>query len=290
MGISEEFIKKVLLGINYDTNKTLSENKIDLFEQKEKTNLDFFKGLKYTKGMTFNQYVGDDAKPIKLNIPIEISQELLKKEKEEQEKRKKEEYKKTPRGYAASLGYTNWKYLQSLFGCPSVKENKEENIKCNLNIKKALEQGWKPGDDVPENLKSNFKNKNNSKDNNKSDEKNDIPDNETYGEKKPKDENIPGVIPPKFDGNFYDWFIKNFNYPQEAISNKISGTVFVKFTVNEDGSISDVNASSENLAEDIITKDAIELVKKMPNWIPSTKDDVNIKSFVTIPIEYILSE
>jgi len=276
MDKSQEFIKKVMLGINYNTKKTLSENKIIIFEQDEIP----FKYNKYVPGMSFNQYVGDDKKTVNLtSTPIYKSPELLKKEKEEL-------YKKTPRGYAVSLGYNDWKHLQSLFGCPSYKENKEENIKCNLNIKKALEQGWNPNKDVPESLKSSYYDKDKLENKNKSKNPNNTPDVNNYGEPSPSVNEIPGLKNAEFDGDFYSWFNENFVYPEDAEKNSIEGTVNITFTVNSDGSVSNfiVNDSINTVLSDY----TIFLFKTMPNWYPAEQDGKKIQSKVTIPVEFSL--
>jgi len=288
MDISQEFISKVMLGIKYDTKKTLSENKneISLFEQNEFPN--------------FNDYIGDSNKKT-VKLTYQKSAEEIKKEKEGLLKKQAEEYKKTPRGYAESLGYKDWKLLQSLFCCPTYKENKNENIKCNLNIKKALEQSWKVGDEVPKNLKSSYcednqtngdekKQKNDvngeqNKDNNNN--KDDRPnDHKNYGDPNPNTEEIPGLTHAKFDGDFNDWFNSSFIYPEIAEKQGIEGVVNVTFFIDIDGSI--INTYTDNKSNPILSNYAKKLIDSMPKWIPAEKYGNKIKTKIDLPINFTL--
>jgi TonB family protein len=191
--------------------------------------------------------------------------------------------KMAPRLYVSSLGFNEWKKYQTDFCCPTKKENEKENIICNQNIGKAFENGYRPGDPIPENLKSYYCKDNTGNVGSSSGEK--ITD--QYGHPEPpKVDQITGVSEAQFDGSISDWFNLNFKYPSDAESKGIEGTVDVSFTVDTDGNIKNVESTSD--VDESLRQNAIDLVKKMPKWVPSNKDGVNIESKVTLPIEYFL--
>jgi protein TonB len=67
-------------------------------------------------------------------------------------------------------------------------------------------------------------------------------------------------------GQFVHWIHSKLatNYPQAAIENNLQGTVRVSFTVNVDGTLSDVK--SIRRVDPILEECVIELVKKSPKW------------------------
>ena len=93
-------------------------------------------------------------------------------------------------------------------------------------------------------------------------------------------------IMPKFNGDRNAYLFKNIHYPQKAIDKNIEGKVYVKFVVNEDGSISDV----------VIIKgigggcdeEAKRVVMSMPNWSPGMQNGKKVKVMFTLPIWFKL--
>jgi TonB family protein len=217
-----------------------------------------------------------------------------------------------PRLYASSLGYKDWASYQKQFCCPTYAENPKENEKCNQNIGLAFEQGWRPGDGVPEGMKSHYCK---GEVEFSSDEV--IIDDGTgqgiegEGEGTYLDLNDGGkeaLFVSKEDPYFKDlhpeetiwdaefvggesklkmWFEENFSYPKDALRKKQSGVCEITFIVNTDGSLSDFTILRGS-GFVVLDNYALELVKKMPNWDPATKDGVKIQSKVTMPIEFNL--
>ena len=62
---------------------------------------------------------------------------------------------------------------------------------------------------------------------------------------------------------------RNVKYPVKAEENGIQGRVICSFIVETDGSISDVKV--EIPVDPSLDKEAIRVVKSMPNWIPGTQ-------------------
>ena len=220
-----------------------------------------------------------------------------------------------PRLYAASLGHKDWKMYQEQFCCPTVQENKTEHIKCNQNIAKAMKQGWKPGDGIPDGMRSSYCKGEESIssdevaiDNgtgtgiegtgegtyvNLSDEGSTealfaMETDPYFKDLKPEET----IWEPEFVGGeskFNTWFEENFLYPKQALRKKLTGVSEISFIVNVDGTLSDftvLRGSGQKILDDY----AIELLKTMPNWNPATKSGVKIQSKVTLPIEFNISD
>ncbi|MDI3544687.1 MAG: periplasmic protein TonB [Rikenellaceae bacterium] len=79
---------------------------------------------------------------------------------------------------------------------------------------------------------------------------------------------------------------KNIKYPKQAIKDKISGTVYVQFIVEKDGSISDVKVVRGIGGG--CDEEAVRVITKMPNWIPAKQKGMPVRSFYVIPMEFVL--
>nr|WP_299202468.1 energy transducer TonB [uncultured Brumimicrobium sp.] len=73
-------------------------------------------------------------------------------------------------------------------------------------------------------------------------------------------------------------------YPEISMSNGDSGTVYVRFSINPDGFIGDVEILRGVSAE--INKEVIRFINNMPKWIPA--EDNTEKVFAVIPIHFRL--
>jgi len=94
-------------------------------------------------------------------------------------------------------------------------------------------------------------------------------------------------IMPKFIGGDVElaqFLSKNIIYPQKAKKKGIEGKVFVKFAVNIDGTISDVFITQGTDKE--LDKEAIRVVKAMPNWSPGMQDGKAVKVYFVLPINF----
>lgn len=84
------------------------------------------------------------------------------------------------------------------------------------------------------------------------------------------------------------WLKANLKYPQEAIANKLEGTVVVGFTVAEDGSITQAAVSIG--VKPALDKEALRLVNSMPKWKPALKDGKPVSAYKAIPIVFSLKK
>ncbi|MFH1120864.1 MAG: TonB family protein [Bacteroidota bacterium] len=76
----------------------------------------------------------------------------------------------------------------------------------------------------------------------------------------------------------------NLRMPEDAANNRISGKVVLEFTVNPDGSLSDITVvRSLGFGCD---EEAIRLVRLMPAWIPGKQRGIVVKAKVSLPFYF----
>lgn len=94
---------------------------------------------------------------------------------------------------------------------------------------------------------------------------------------------------PEFVGGqakMYQYLGENIKYPASAQRANISGRVFVKFVVEDDGSIGEVNVMKGiGFGCD---EEAIRVVKSMPKWKPGVQNGKNVRVYYNMPIVYRL--
>lgn len=94
---------------------------------------------------------------------------------------------------------------------------------------------------------------------------------------------------PEFPGGIqalYKYLGENVKYPQAAKANGISGKVFVNFTVEKDGSITDVKIIRG--VHELLDKEAIRVVKAFPKWKPGKQRGKAVRVSYNIPISFVL--
>ncbi len=85
---------------------------------------------------------------------------------------------------------------------------------------------------------------------------------------------------------FRDWIQANMVYPPEAIKNKMYGKVVVKFAINSEGKLSDIEVLRS--ASPILSESAIQALTKSPDWIPAKVKGQAVKQQFVIPVEFAL--
>jgi TonB family protein len=95
---------------------------------------------------------------------------------------------------------------------------------------------------------------------------------------------------PKFQGKeaseFTKWIHSKLTYPQKAQDNNIQGTVRVSFTVNTDGTLSDIKSikTVDPMLEDAV----IEIIKQSPKWTPGSQQRKPVRVPYQVPIVFKL--
>ena len=82
---------------------------------------------------------------------------------------------------------------------------------------------------------------------------------------------------------------KSFRYPEAAQSDAIQGTVVVRFIVDKDGNVSDVEAIS-GPDQDGLREEAVRVIKKSGKWIPAVQNGRNVKSYKQQPVVFKIAE
>lgn len=96
---------------------------------------------------------------------------------------------------------------------------------------------------------------------------------------------------PEFPGGqakLNDYLKSNINYPVEAREMGIEGKVFIGYVVKADGTITDVQVRRG--VHQTLDREAIRVIKSMPNWIPGKQDGKTVNVQMTIPVKFTLTE
>lgn len=84
------------------------------------------------------------------------------------------------------------------------------------------------------------------------------------------------------------YFSEQLSYPPKAMSNKTEGTVVVQFVIGKDGSITDAEIIKD--IGDGCGAAALQLVNKMPDWVPGRQRGVPVNVRYTLPVKFQLSK
>ena len=94
---------------------------------------------------------------------------------------------------------------------------------------------------------------------------------------------------PEFPGGQVElmkYLNSNVKYPVIAQENGIQGRVIVQFTVRRDGTIDDVEVVRS--ADPNLDKEAIRVIKSMPNWKPGEQRGKKVNCKFTVPVVFKL--
>ncbi|MBQ3917947.1 MAG: energy transducer TonB [Bacteroidales bacterium] len=95
---------------------------------------------------------------------------------------------------------------------------------------------------------------------------------------------------PKFNGGdaneFSKWVNQRLVYPEIAKENGVQGRVMLQFTVNADGSVSNVKVLRG--VDPALDKEAMRVVSSSPKWTPGKQRDRAVKVTYTFPVIFQL--
>ena len=94
---------------------------------------------------------------------------------------------------------------------------------------------------------------------------------------------------PEFPGGataFMKWLTKNLRYPPTAQQRKVEGKVVAQFIVNTDGSISNIELVTR--VDPNLDREALRVLKLMPQWKAGKQNDKPCRTQVCIPIVFKL--
>lgn len=101
---------------------------------------------------------------------------------------------------------------------------------------------------------------------------------------------VAEVMPQYPGGNqaMMEFLGNNIVYPDSCKAEGIQGVVFLSFVIDEEGKVKDLEVL--RTPDDRLSKNAMEVVKKMPKWTPGKQDGKPVKVQYNLPISYRLQE
>lgn len=102
----------------------------------------------------------------------------------------------------------------------------------------------------------------------------------------PIESNKDQIKQAQFKGNLNEWMSANVKYPEDASKANVSGSVFVRFDIEEDGSIK--NAFVVRKLHPSLDQEALRLVNLMPPWEAAQQYGKPIKSVYNLPVRFSL--
>ena len=94
---------------------------------------------------------------------------------------------------------------------------------------------------------------------------------------------------PSFPGGepkMYEFLGRNVKYPQRAREDGYHGTVYVRFVIEPDGSLTNIEVIKG--VGGGCSNEAVRVIKMMPNWIPGEAFGKKVRVSYTLPIRFLL--
>jgi len=98
--------------------------------------------------------------------------------------------------------------------------------------------------------------------------------------------------PPTYPGGiaqFYKFIGENIKYPKAASDNKVTGTVYISFIVEKDGSLTDIETKARKLGSGT-DEEAIRVLKLSKKWNPGMEDGKPVRVKYNIPIKFSMKK
>lgn len=95
---------------------------------------------------------------------------------------------------------------------------------------------------------------------------------------------------PQFSGGemaMQDFIKKKVKYPEMAIQMGDQGKVYVRFVIEKDGSVTNVDIARGVTPE--LDKEAMRVIRMMPKWIPGKQRGKPVRTAVVVPIVFKLN-
>lgn len=91
---------------------------------------------------------------------------------------------------------------------------------------------------------------------------------------------------PEFAGSVAEYVSKSIQYPRIAVKRRTQGTVWVRFTIVEDGSVTDAHVIKP--VSPGLDAEALRVVRAMPVWKPGKINGRPVKYYYNLPVRFIL--
>jgi protein TonB len=97
---------------------------------------------------------------------------------------------------------------------------------------------------------------------------------------------------PSFQGGdlnvFRNWVQSRLVYPRIAIENSVSGKVTLKFVIERDGTLTNIEEIAS--PDKSLTEEAIRVLKQSPKWSPGKQRNKPVRVFYILPVEFQLQQ
>lgn len=90
---------------------------------------------------------------------------------------------------------------------------------------------------------------------------------------------------PIFPGDFYEFLGQSVQYPYSARKNKITGKVVASFTVEKDGTVSNIEIISKEIGYGL-EEEVKRVLSAMPRWKPGVNNGELVRVRMTVPIKF----
>jgi protein TonB len=94
----------------------------------------------------------------------------------------------------------------------------------------------------------------------------------------------------EFEGGMEGWYgylRNNLTFPRQAQKIGLDGTVLVRFVINTDGSVQDVEVVRG--VHPLLNQEAIRVIQNSPKWIPGKHQGRQVRTRMTMPIKFKLN-
>ncbi len=96
---------------------------------------------------------------------------------------------------------------------------------------------------------------------------------------------------PEFPGGeqkLMEFLYSNIKYPESAKKNGYSGTAYVTYVIEKDGSLSDIRILRGVANAPECDQEAVRVIKMMPNWKPGFHRGKPVRVQFNLPIKFTL--
>ena len=97
---------------------------------------------------------------------------------------------------------------------------------------------------------------------------------------------------PTFQGGdlskFRNWVQSNVKYPQIALENGIQGNVVIKFVVEKDGKLSNIQVLQS--PDKTLSDAAVQVLQKSPKWKPGKQRNKPVRVTYTLPVSFKIQQ
>ena len=96
---------------------------------------------------------------------------------------------------------------------------------------------------------------------------------------------------PEFPGGetkLFKYIGKSMKYPKWEAENRISGTVYVSYEINEEGKVQNARVSKGVIGGTGLDNEALRIIQNMPAWKPGKVNGKPVTVKFTLPVKFKL--